>query len=116
MANGYWDFTVPWPVKPYVGVGLGWASNKVDDVEGNDGGFIFKVPGGTKSDVAWALMAGVSWPINPTLTLDIGYRYSDLGKIETDSGNITFGGVPVGTYSGASGKLQAHKLMIGLRF
>jgi len=120
MLNGYWDFTLTWG-RPYVGAGVGLAVNKIDNIV-NTGGALgtatFTHPGGTKSDLAWAVMAGVGIPINPNLTLDIGYRYIDLGKIESDSGNLSCAPVacPGATYSGLSGKLRAHELMIGLRF
>ena len=115
MANGYYDFPVTWGV-PYVGAGIGWAQNKVDNVSGTNSGLTFDVPGGTHSGFAWALMAGVSMPINPTLIADVGVRYIDAGKVETDAGNVTFGGTPVGTYSGAEGNARAWEFTVGLRF
>lgn len=120
MANGYYDFPLAWG-KPYVGAGIGWASNKIDDIV-NSGGALgplsITVPGGTKSGFAWALMAGVGIPLSPTLTLDIFYRYTDLGDIASDSGVASCAPVacPGATYSGAKGKLRANELMIGLRF
>jgi opacity protein-like surface antigen len=33
----------------------------------------------TKYNFAWALMAGVSYQLTPSLTLDLGYRYLNLG-------------------------------------
>lgn len=115
MAAGYRDFTLSWG-KPYVGAGIGFAQNEAKDVKFNVGGFSLDAPGGTKSGLAWSLMAGVGFQLSPTMTLDVGYRYTDLGKIETGSGNINFGGVPVTTYSGAEGKLRANEISIGLRF
>jgi opacity protein-like surface antigen len=120
MANGYWDFVLAWG-RPYVGAGIGWASNKVDDISGTNPvipGITVGAPGGTKSGFAWALMAGVGIPINPNITLDIGGRYVDLGKLETDAGVLTANGivVPGFTYSGAKGNLKAWELTVGLRF
>ncbi len=121
MANYYWDFTVPWQVKPYVGGGVGVASNEVDDVRGTTPlapGLTATAPGDTVSDVAWAVMAGASVPINPGLAFDVGYRYIDLGDAESGSGVLSCAPVacPGLTYSGASGDLASHELMIGLRF
>jgi opacity protein-like surface antigen len=119
MANGYYDFSLTWG-KPYVGAGLGIAMNKIDTIT-NSGGALapqsFAIPGGSSSGLAWALMAGISFPLSPTMTLDLGWRYIDLGDIESDAGTIVC--TPAcGTdpYSGMSGKLRAHELMIGLRF
>lgn len=118
MANGYYDFPLAWGT-PYVGAGIGWASNKMDDIQASNPivpGAVVVLPGGTSNGFAWALMAGVGIPINPTMTLDIGGRYVDLGKIETNAGAATFAGIPLGTYSGAQGNLRAWEITVGLRF
>jgi opacity protein-like surface antigen len=119
MLNGYYDFTVTWG-KPYVGAGIGWASNKVDDVVVTNAAFpgiALSAPGGSKSGFAWALMGGVGVPLSPTLTLDLGVRYTDLGKLETPAGPVLVNGTPTGfTYSGASGHVRAWELLVGLRF
>jgi len=62
---------------------------------------------------AWALMAGFGAPISKAYTLDFGYRYIDLGKIEFAPGIID----PAGTsYDGLAGKLRAHEFFVGVRF
>ena len=117
MVNGYHDFSLA-ASTPYLGAGLGFAHNKVGTVSFDDGaGFRGSVPGGTKSGFAWALMAGVGIPISGSLTLDIGYRFIELGKIETATGDVIINGAVVPPpYPGATGKLKAHELTIGLRF
>jgi len=119
MLNGYYDFTVSWG-KPYLGAGIGWASNKVDDIMVTNAAFpgiALSAPGGTKSGFAWALMGGVGIPLSAALTLDLGVRYTDLGKLATNVGPILVNGTPTGfTYSGASGHLRAWELLVGLRF
>jgi opacity protein-like surface antigen len=120
MLNGYVDFPIErwkWFV-PYVGAGLGYANNKIDDISnpnlaplppGNS-----TVPGGTWNGAAWQLSAGVSFGLTRRLILDVGYRYLDSGKIETKPGNVTgFFAMP---YDGATGKLRSHELQVGLRF
>jgi opacity protein-like surface antigen len=106
MANGYYDVPLPFGT-PYFGAGLGWASNKVNNVNFSNSGVTVRVPGGTKSGVALALMAGVGVPITSTITLDIGYRYTDLGKLETSRAP---------NYSGAIGRLRTHEFVLGYRF
>jgi opacity protein-like surface antigen len=65
-------------------------------------------------------MAGVSIP-QAGWTLDLGYRYVDLGKFETGTG-LFINGAPAptapgfGPYPGASGRLTAHELTVGIRF
>lgn len=119
MLNGYYDFNLSWG-KPYVGAGIGWASNKSDDVVVTNPGFpgiALSAPGGTKTGFAWSLAGGVGVPLSSALTLDIGVRYTDLGKLATGPGPILVNGIPTGfTYSGASGHLRAWELTAGLRF
>jgi opacity protein-like surface antigen len=117
MANAYYDFNLSWG-KPYVGVGLGVAVNEIDKITNTvdlPGGATFTLPGGTTTDMAWSIMAGVTFQLSSTMSLDVGYRYIDLGKIESDAGNATTTGffIPV---SGLTGNLRAHELMVGLRF
>ncbi len=110
MANGYYDFPFGWGT-PYVGAGLGWATNRIGGISGT-----LQAPGGTKSGLAWALMAGVAVPISSVYlqSLEFGYRYIDLGELATDSGPLTGG--TTSTYSGATGKLKANELMMGWRW
>lgn len=119
MLNGYYDFAASGDFKPYVGMGLGWAHNRMNTfVQGFAlANFVNTLPHGSKNNRAFALMAGVSIP-QQGWTLDIGYRYIDLGSIQ--SGNFYFStafpgfvGFPV---SGVAGRLRAHELTVGTRF
>jgi opacity protein-like surface antigen len=109
MLNGYYDFTAG-SVKPYVGAGVGVARNETDRLTQDFRlGFVNTFSGATKDNGAFALMAGVGIPYSGW-TLDVGYRYIDLGKFET---------APIaafGVSSGHSGKLSAHEFTLGARF
>jgi opacity protein-like surface antigen len=109
MVNGYYDFTVG-GVRPYVGAGIGWARNETGNLTQDFRlGFVNTFSGATRDDTAFALMAGIGIPYSGW-TLDIGYRYIDLGKFET--GNIA----ALGVSSGHTGKLSAHEFTLGARF
>jgi opacity protein-like surface antigen len=118
MFNGYFDIPIGGSWKPYVGAGIGYARNEIESIVAKVPGLSIAVPGGIKSGLAWSLSAGIGYSLSKTTTLDIGYRYIDLGKIETETGLATF--VPATfspqPYYGATGKLHAHELTIGLRF
>ena len=108
MLNVYYDYPLaPYTWKPYVGVGVGVAANKVHgfNVSGSGG------PSGTESGMAYAAMLGVLIPIPGNRRLDLGYRYADLGKIGTNSGTVGSQ-----TYQGFEGKLKAHELFVGVLF
>ena len=109
MVNGYYDFTVG-SVRPYIGAGIGLARNETDTlVQDFRLGFANTFAGASREDTAVALMAGVGIPY-AGWTLDIGYRYIDLGKFET-SNRAAFG-----VSSGHTGKLSAHEFTLGARF
>jgi opacity protein-like surface antigen len=120
MVNAYYEndsASGSW--KPYIGAGFGVAQNRFGDFTGtNSAGGTFTGPGATKTGLAWALMAGFAVPISKVRMLDFGYRYIDLGKIETIAGTIIdSGGNPVTTtFDGLTGKLRAHELFVGVRF
>jgi opacity protein-like surface antigen len=117
MANVYWD--IPYTISgfsPFVGGGIGWAGNKMKDVSTADGGS-FILPEGEVSNFAWQAMAGLSMPISTQATVDVFYRYFDGGKLQIEEGTALFDdGTSAGTYTGARGQLQAHELMLSLRW
>jgi opacity protein-like surface antigen len=97
MANAYVDlgtFCALGCLTPYLGAGVGLARNEVSGVI-DQGVQNFPLLGGgssptfgyaannSKTNVAYALMAGVGYEINKNLTLELGYRYINLGKAES---------------------------------
>jgi len=107
IAGAYYDFaTSGWT--PYVGAGLGFAVNDIRTVTVDNGaGLNGSFSGGAKAGAAGAIMAGVGIPLSPRTALDIGYRFVSLGKLEIAA---------EGGYGGATGKLNAHELAVGMRF
>lgn len=78
--------------QPFVGLGAGVSRNQIGRMT-----YQFPalnqprysvMPGGTRYDFAWAATAGLGYEVSDGITLEIAYRYSDLGKVETDSGNL----------------------------
>jgi OOP family OmpA-OmpF porin len=70
MTNVIYDFDIRWPITPHLGVGIG-------AVDMND--TITTALRTIGSSSAWALgyqaIAGIRYMINPTLALDLDYRY-----------------------------------------
>ncbi len=109
MVNGYYDFSAG-GVRPYIGAGIGWARNETERLTQDFGfGFANTFSGATKNNTAFALMAGVSIPYSGW-TMDVGYRYIDLGKFGT--GTVAAFGIT----GGHTGKLSAHEFTLGVRF
>ena len=101
LFNAYIDIGTWCGVTPYVGGGIGMASVSVlglKDVNVPNQGVAF---GGdnTEYNFAWALYAGMSYDVTDRFTLDLGYRYLDLGDAKSGEVNA-YNGDPDGHYSG----------------
>lgn len=95
MANAYFDYLTCTPWTPYVGAGIGSAYLKADN--GDQAKSVY--------NLAWQVMAGLTYDINSHWTLDAGYRYADLGRIRKN-------------YGDSVAKLTArdHEVLLGVRY
>ena len=118
LINGYFDVPAVMfgPVQPYVDAGIGIAWNHLGTTSGNSGAVgPFTLAGSSRTNIAWAIGAGAGYPLAPQLTLDLGYRFLDLGQLRTDS-SLSFGGMTVPVTPSKTGGVNAHQVTIGLRF
>ena len=74
------------PFGPFLGVGGGLSRIKVGETRMDFPKTSTIVPGGDHVSFSWMLTAGVAVSISPRLMLDVGWRYTDHGAIETASG------------------------------
>lgn len=112
MLNGYVDLGTWSGLTPYLGGGVGLASNRLNDVRRRvfiDGALegLSVVEAHTTNNFAWALMGGVSAQLGSGFALDLGYRYIHLGDVRTR------GDAVAGIRTDA---LQAHEVRIGARY
>jgi opacity protein-like surface antigen len=129
LANAYLDLGTWHGLTPYIGAGVGFAQNRVSGLKdsGVNAGFVTGtgVPdsygtstgngaNGTRSNFAYALMAGVSADVGPNMKVDMGYRYLNMGKFQ--SGIYSCPGGCGGTYSLQGRSLDAHEFRLGLRW
>lgn len=100
FLNAYYDIDTGTKFTPYIGGGIGYAK-----VEGK-----MSVPGLSVSEedtnFAWQLGAGVAYAVNDNISVDFGYRYTDMGDLET---NI---------YPTESVKIDvdSHEFLLGARY
>ncbi|KRE16878.1 hypothetical protein ASE63_14260 [Bosea sp. Root381] len=121
LFNGYIDLGTWNCLTPYIGAGIGYATNRITGLtdqgvlSGSLGGSSLGYAGsGTKSNVAWALMAGVGYEVNKNLTLEIGYRYLNLG--DAQSGRIQ-NAFRLENYAPLKAKdIDSHDIKIGMRW
>lgn len=116
LANGYVDLGTWYGLTPFVGVGLGFANNRVSnmvDVDHQLGGYGY-AGDKSKTNFAWALMAGLGYNVSQNLKLELGYRYLNLGDVE--SGPIRCQNTPVCGNEIQKFGLSSHDIRIGMRW
>ncbi len=85
LANAYIDLGTWHCVTPYVGGGIGFSSISVlglKDVNVPNGGVAF-AKDNTDTNFAWAVYAGLAYRVTPGLTIDLSYRFTDIGDAKS---------------------------------
>lgn len=85
LANAYADLGTWYGITPFVGAGVGVAINRIDhfrdtNVIASGGGW---APAGSKTNLAWALHAGLAYRVTPNFTVELAYRFLALGDGQT---------------------------------
>lgn len=116
LVNAYLDLGTWKGLTPYVGAGLGASRNTISsyrDTNVSLGG-VWHGSSNSKWNLAWALHAGLGFEVTDQLTLDLAYRYVDLGDARTgpihhvwDDQVLT----PV-----HFDRLTSHDVMLGMRW
>lgn len=125
MANIYYDIGKFRGFVPYVGVGLGVARHRLSSVSfdlrnpdpyGVPANPVNNLDGSSQTNFAWSLMAGTAYQISDRAVLDFGYRYIDMGDVESRRGNMCNTCVPGGSQDRLTvDDMTAHEFKVGLR-
>jgi len=107
--------------RPYLGGGLGVACNRIDRMTYLFPGLtVHKIsitPSGEKMDRTFMLTAGTLISISRKVFLDVGYRYTDLGRVRTDAGRMYMNHLPAGIeISETQTRLRSHCIFLGLSY
>ena len=91
MLAGYLDFPEidarpVGVVTPFVGAGMGQSRIEVERMTMEFPGTRTLVPGGSRTNFAWMASAGISLPLSERVMLELAWRYTDLGTVETGRG------------------------------
>ena len=109
MLTIYWDLFQVGGFSPYLAAGMGLAYNNLDKIKTG----AFNVGGDSSMNFAWSVGGGMSYQINQTMSLDLGYRYVDAGRVRSDhDGDASLFG---GNDDRLKGNLRTHDFLIGLR-
>lgn len=115
LASAYYDFAKSSRFTPYIGAGIGVARNSMDDANITVNGVsVGRWSGDDKTSLAWHLSVGTAIRVAQGISLDIGYRYMDLGTMQMGD-TATVLGTPVSGVR-SEDELRAHEIQFGLRF
>ena len=123
LANAYVDLGTWWCVTPFIGAGVGGArvsiNNFTDQGLANLGaGALPGLAFGdnvSKWNLAWALHAGLAYKVSPNFTVELAYRYLDMGDGLT--GDLrTFDGTNNINNPMTFKNITSHDLKFGVRW
>ncbi|WOH67446.1 outer membrane protein [Bradyrhizobium sp. BWA-3-5] len=129
LANAYVDLGTWWCVTPFIGAGVG--TSRVTISGFTDQGLSDAVVGfpatygaspsaayadkASKWNFAWAVYAGLAYQISPNVTLELAYRYVDLGDGVTGDVKTYQGGNLVNNPMTFK-DITSHDLKLGVRW
>lgn len=113
MLNGYVDLGTWAGVTPYLGAGVGLANHRMKGLTDVGAGLGY-ANDSSKTNFAWALMAGLGYNVTQNLKIDMGYRYMDMGTI--NSNPIVCETVSGCFFEVQSYKATAHDFRLGVRY
>jgi opacity protein-like surface antigen len=123
MINAYADLGTWWCITPFVGVGIGGAYNTFSgfsdvttiNLGGGTTSGLYQAQSASKLDLAWALHAGLAYRVNQNMTVELAYRYLNLGTGVTGSG-ASFDGSVTNGRPFQFHDLTSHDIRLGVRW
>ncbi len=123
LANAYVDLGTWWNVTPFIGAGVGGARVAINGftdqgIANNGAGAQPGLAYGAnvaKWNLAWAVHAGLAYQVTPHFTVELAYRYLDMGDGLT--GDLrTFDGVNAINNPMTFKNITSHDLKLGVRW
>lgn len=127
MWNAYLDLGTWHSITPFIGAGIGAAQVSIHSFR--DAGIAYAVPNdlgsafptmayansASKWNMAWALHAGFAYNVTPNFTIELAYRYLNLGNGQ--SGDIiAFDGTNSVNNPMIFEKITSHDVKLGVRW
>ncbi len=117
LANAYVDLGTWWHITPFVGAGVGMARNTISSFT-DIGGPAYSAAFGDKAskwNFAWAVHAGLAYQVSPGLTVELAYRYVNLGNAA--SGDLyTYDGINSVYNPMEFRDITSHDVKLGVRW
>lgn len=91
LIAGFVDLTAlgmpqPGPLTPFIGAGIGAVHTRIGQTTMTFPATTTIVPGGSRTGLAWMATAGVALALDEHVSLDLAWRYTDLGEVRTPRG------------------------------
>lgn len=124
LANAYVDLGTWWCVTPFIGAGIGGSRNTISgftDIAATQA-FGNTILGTTfandasKWSFAWAAYAGLAYQVTPGFSVELAYRYVNLGSATTGATNSFDGVTVVNGTPFTFNNLTSHDLKLGVRW
>jgi opacity protein-like surface antigen len=117
LANVYADLGTWWCITPFIGAGVGVANVTIsgfrdDNIIAGGGGY---ADAASKTNFAWALHAGVGYQVTPNFTVELAYRYVNLGDGVTGD-VINYDGTNTINNPWTFKNITSHDVKLGLRW
>ncbi len=74
------------PFAPFIGAGIGAVQTRIGQTTMTFPVTTTIAPGGSRTGLAWMATAGVALALDQRISLDLAWRYTDLGEIRTPRG------------------------------
>jgi opacity protein-like surface antigen len=116
LANAYVNLGTYHCVTPYIGGGIGFASISVNGLKDVNvpNNSVFYAADHTETNFAWGVYAGLAYDVTPGLTIDLSYRYTDLG--DARSGRVTAFDNSASYKSLNIDDITSNDIMLGVRW
>ncbi len=117
LANAYIDLGTWWCFTPFVGAGIGYSRNTIENWrdQNNQTGATAYADSNSQWEMAWALHAGIAYKVTPNFTAEFAYRYVNLGDFASGD-MIGFNGVNSSYNPLNLNGVTSHDFKLGLRW
>jgi opacity protein-like surface antigen len=125
LVNAYADLGTWWCLTPFVGAGVGAAHISTTGLQdsglsfapgvGSFGGGSYFANGSSVTNFAWAAHAGVAYKVTNNFTVELAYRYLDMGTAVHGFGS-SFDGSNAGPSSFQYRDLTSQDVKLGVRW
>ena len=119
LVNAYADLGTWWCLTPFVGVGVGAANIHTTGLQdtglsnGNPGSYF--ATGASTTNFAWAAHAGLAYKVSNSFTVELAYRYLDMGTAVHGFGS-SYDGTNAGQSSFQYRNLTSQDVRLGVRW